>query len=432
MQVGSTQGAERIYATTRAIRKSFNASADAWDDLFLETDAPAWPISNTGRRAATLTAFSTEHLDKGFVALMISGPKIVSTFSGCGGMDVGFHNVGFETIWANEIQPDAAQTFRENIGNVVDPRDVREIDPFTDPTIPKGDLVIGGFPCQDFSRIWKQPGLDGSRGNYYKDFRNFVAAQKPKAFVAENVKGLLSANKRRAIDTIVRDLESIEPGYLIKPRLYNFAEYGVPQFRERLLIVGIRKDTGFNFRHPKPTHGPGTENPFMTSGQALRGVEEVPFNNELPRMSQKTREMLELIPEGKNYTSIDEDSEYYVKGLISHVYRRLHRDEPSPTVIAGGGGGTWGYHFEEPRALTNRERARLQSFDDDFVFYGSKTEVRRQIGNAVPPRGVEALATRLLPLFEDNYERVELESEIERLRALPIAERLKEANVEVD
>ena len=111
--------------------------------------------------------------------------------------------------------------------------------------------------------------------------------------------------------------------------------------------------------------------------------------------------------------------------MISHVYRRIHRNEPSKTIIAAGGGGTWGYHYPENRPLTNRERARIQSFPDDFVFYGSTTEVRRQIGNAVPPVGVHAVANALKPLFEDNYERVDLREELERLRNMPFEERLR-------
>lgn len=360
-------------------------------------------------------------------------PTIVSTFAGCGGLDAGFREEGFETVWAVDNDPAAARTFDENFDKgIIRVADIRDIDPFTDPTIPPADLVTGGFPCQDFSSIWKQPGLDGERGNLYKNFRDFIAALKPKAFVGENVKGLLTANKRQAIKTIVEDLESIEPGYLIKPMLYNFAEYGVPQFRERLLIVGVREDTGFNFRHPKPTHGPRGDHPYKTAGRALIGVEKVEANNEIPRQKQKTREMLEQIPEGGNYTCIPKDSPYYVKGLISHVYRRLDRNKPSSTVIAGGGGGTWGYHYEEPRALTNRERARLQSFKDEFIFEGNITEVRRQIGNAVPPDGVRPLAKRLMRLYTGDYEKADLSAEIARLKALPVDERIKEAVQEVD
>ena len=143
------------------------------------------------------------------------------------------------------------------------------------------------------------------------------------------------------------------------------------------------------------------------------------------RVTDRTRTIIGLIPEGGNFTSIPKDSPYYVKGMISHVYRRIHRNEPSKTIIAGGGGGTWGYHYPEPRPLTNRERARIQSFPDDFIFYGSTTEVRRQIGNAVPPVGVHRVAETLKPLFTGDYERVDLVSRLEELKKLPFEERYK-------
>lgn len=284
--------------------------------------------------------------------------------------------------------------------------------------------MLGGFPCQDFSIIWKQPGLNGKRGGLFRHFAEFVDAKKPKAFVAENVKGLLTANGGKAIDTIVKDFESIAPGYLVKPHLYNFAEYGVPQFRERVLFVGVRLDTGFRFIHPKPTHGPQARKPYFTAGEALKDVEKVPANNEHINIKEKTRQILELIPEGGNFTDIPKDSPLYVKGMISHVYRRLKLDEPAKTIIAAGGGGTWGYHYPEPRPLTNRERARLQSFPDDFIFKGSVTEVRRQIGNAVPPEGVRLVARRLMPLFTGEYEAVNLISEYEKMKQMSIKERL--------
>jgi len=233
--------------------------------------------------------------------------------------------------------------------------------------------------------LWKQLGLNGERGNLYKSFLRFIDAKKPKAFVAENVKGLLTANKGKAIRQILQDFESIEPGYVVIPKLYNFADYGVPQFRERVLFVGIRVDLGFKFSHPIPSNGPCTSNPYVSVGEALKDVEKVKYNNEHMNITEKTRSLLALIPEGGNFTDVPKDSPLYVKGMISHVYRRIKRDEPSKTIIAAGGGGTWGYHYPEPRPLTNRERARIQSFPDDFIFEGSVAEVRQQIGNAVPP-----------------------------------------------
>ncbi len=352
-------------------------------------------------------------------------PKVISLFSGCGGLDLGFESQGYETVWANDINEWAVKTFKKNFGDIISQENIEDIDPYTDKTIPDCDLILGGFPCQDFSVIWKQPGLHGKRGNLYKSFLRFIDAKKPKAFVAENVKGLLSANNKQAIEQIVKDFERIAPGYVVKIQLYNFAEYGVPQFRERVLIVGVRVDTGFEFFHPEPMYGPEKKYSYVTAGEALKGVEKVKYNNEKMNIAPKTVEMLKLIPEGGNFTSIPKDSPLYVKGMISHVYRRIKLDEPSRTIIAAGGGGTWGYHYPEPRPLTNRERARLQSFPDNFIFEGSNAEVRRQIGNAVPPKGVEAVAKALLPLFKEDYKIIDLSQLKAELSSMSVQDRLE-------
>jgi len=359
-------------------------------------------------------------------------PKVLSLFSGCGGLDLGFHLEGYQTIWANDFSEWAVQSFKNYFGDVIVHEDITKINPYKDKSIPDCDLILGGFPCQDFSVIWKQPGLNGKRGGLYRHFLEFVDAKKPKAFVAENVKGLLTANNKKAIETIIKDFESISPGYVVKVHLYNFAEYGVPQFRERVIIVGIRVDTGFDFIHPAPTHGPKGTLPYVTAGQAIKGAEKVPYNNEHIKSANKTIELLKLIPEGGNFTDIPKDNPLYVKGMISHVYRRINRNEPAKTIIAAGGGGTWGYHYPEPRPLTNRERARLQSFPDDFVFYGSIAEARRQIGNAVPPEGVRLVAKRLLPLFSGDYKKVDLQAQFNELSNLTIKQRIELASAEMD
>lgn len=352
-------------------------------------------------------------------------PKIISLFSGCGGLDLGFHQMGYQTVWANDFDHYACQTFSNYFGkNIIVEGDIEAIDPYTDKTIPDCDLILGGFPCQDFSMIWKQPGLNGKRGNLYKSFLRFVDAKQPKAFIAENVKGLLTANNKKAIQQIIEDFESITPGYIVIPKLYNFAEYGVPQFRERVLIVGIRIDTGFNFKHPMPTHGPKGIYPYITAGEAIEEANNIPFNNEHANIAEKTRELLKLIPEGGNFTDVPKNHPLYVKGMISHVYRRLKLDEPSKTIIAAGGGGTHGYHYPEPRPLTNRERARLQSFPDDFIFKGSMADARKQIGNAVPPKGVHSLANALLPLFNGEFKATDLTLKHLEFQNMTIKERL--------
>ncbi len=331
-----------------------------------------------------------------------NSPKIISLFSGCGGLDLGFHQEGYETVWANDFDHWACETFKKNIGDVIVEGDIEQIDPYDNTSIPDCDIVLGGFPCQDFSMIWKRPGLDGERGNLYKSFLRVVDAKKPKVFVAENVKGLLTANNKKAIKQIVSDFENIAPGYKVKVKLYNFADYGVPQLRERILIVGIRSDIDFDFEHPEPTHSAKDDEllPHVTAGEALANIPSDAKNTEQQNLSPKTVEKLKLISAGGNFTDIPKDHPLYVKGMISHVYRRIHPDEPSKTIIAAGGGGTWGYHYPEPRSLNNRERARLQSFPDDFEFVGTMTQVRKQIGNAVPPQGVRELAKTLKKIFE--------------------------------
>lgn len=354
-------------------------------------------------------------------------PQLISLFSGCGGMDLPFHKAGFKVVWAIDSNKYACKTFSRNIADVIINDSIENIDIAQ---VPEAEICIGGFPCQDFSLIWKRPGLEGTRGNLYTYFLDFVNKKKPKAFVAENVKGLLSANNYQAIKQIISDFESIAPGYLVKPKLYNFADYGVPQFRQRVLLVGIRMDTGFNFVHPQPEYGQNRKKPYRTAGEALTNVEAVLDNNKHHKIQTRTVEILNRIKPGGNFSDIPKDSPYYVKGMISHIYRRIHPDKPSSTIIAGGGGGTWGYHYLEPRSLTNRERARLQTFPDDFVFEGSTTEVRRQIGNAVPPQGIAAVVEALIPLFKGDYPKVDLYEMSKKLQGMSIQQRLKWAESE--
>ena len=313
--------------------------------------------------------------------------KAVSLFAGCGGLDLGFTQEGFDIIWANDYDHWACETYKRNFGDHVVEGDITTLNLNQ---IPKADIILGGFPCQDFSMLWKRGGIKADRGNLYRYFVNIVKTSEPKMFIAENVRGLLSANDGKAIKQIVADFAKTgKYGFDVEVHPINFANYGAPQLRERVLIVGVNKKYGKKFQLPPPTHN---EKTWMTSKEALRGVEEVAHNNEHQNITPKTREMLGLIPAGGNFSSIPKNHRLYVKGMISHVYRRLDPERPSTTIIAGGGGGTWGYHFKEPRPLTNRERARLFGYPDNFIFEGSITEVRRQIGNSVPPVGIRPIA----------------------------------------
>jgi len=322
---------------------------------------------------------------------MSKKPLVASLFSGSGGMDLGFIQAGYKVVWANDYEEKACETYASNLGEHIVCEDVSKIN-FKE--IPDIDIMIGGFPCQDFSMIWQRGGIATDRGNLYRYFVEAVKTKKPKIFVAENVKGLLTANGGKAIEQIAEDFAAI--GYVVDVDLYNFANYGVAQLRERVFIVGIRSDIDWDYAKPEPTHG---VDDYFTSGKALRGVKKIKYNNEHQKIADKTRRMLELIPEGGNFSDIPKGHPLYVKGMISHVYRRLDRNKPSTTIIAGGGGGTWGYHYEEPRPLTNRERARLFGYPDEFIFIGSISQVRKQIGNSVPPPAAKALAEQLLPAF---------------------------------
>ncbi len=289
--------------------------------------------------------------------------RVASLFSGSGGMDLGFKNSGFDIIWANDVNHWACETFKKNFGD----------------HITEGSITT----VKD-------------RGNLYRQFVRVVLAKQPKMFVAENVRGLLSANKGKAVTQIVSDFG--KTGYRVSVYPINFADYGAPQLRNRVLIVGIRNDLNKEFKLPSPTHTP---NSYITAKEALKGVEKVAFNNENQNIAPSTVSKLRLIPPGGNFTDIPKNSPHYVKGMISHVYRRLHPDKPSTTIIAGGGGGTWGYHYKENRPLTNRERARLFGYPDDFQFVGSIAEVRRQIGNSVPPAGIKPIAEAIKKFLDE-------------------------------
>lgn len=320
---------------------------------------------------------------------------VISLFSGCGGMDLGFHQAGFNIKWANDIEKRACETYAKNIGNHIVCGDITQMDYSQ---IPGADLILGGFPCQDFSLLWKRGGISTDRGNLYKNFVDIVELKQPLMFVAENVKGILTANKKKALKQIVKDFSDTgKYGYNTEAHLINFADYGVAQLRERVLIIGVRKDISDYFDIPSPLKDSSC---YVSSKEALEGVEKVKFNNEHQNIQPNTIEKLKLIPPGGNFTDIPKDSPYYVKGMISHVYRKLHPDKPSTTIIAAGGGGTWGYHYKEPRPLTNRERARLFGYPDNFIFDGTITEVRKQIGNSVPPLGILPFAQQIKIFLE--------------------------------
>lgn len=313
-----------------------------------------------------------------------------------------------EHLWSNDYDASACETYRYNICE-----DINDLSVHCGPVekLPIGDRsVLGeidcfafGFPCNDYSQVGEKHGLNGTFGPLYSYGVKVLKEYQPKFFVAENVGGLQSANEGRAFIQILTELE--ESGYQLTPHLYKFQEYGVPQARHRIIIVGIRNDLaakGIEFKVPAPTTLSSTE--YRTTYDAITYPplpEDAP-NNELTNHSAKVKEMLSHIPPGENawYPGIPEHLQLNVKGArMSSIYKRLDPSRPAYTVTGSGGGGTHMYHWEELRALTNRERARLQTFPDDFVFLGSKEAVRRQIGMAVPPLGAQIVFEAILKTF---------------------------------
>lgn len=314
--------------------------------------------------------------------------------------------------WANDIDPSSCETYRLNIaGDLNCPSvicvdvhkvDVTRLDPI--------DIFAYGFPCNDFSIVGEHKGLDGDYGGLYKTGVNVLNFHKPRIFVAENVGGINSANDGNAFQKILQDLQNAGEGYNLTVNLYKSEEYGIAQTRHRYVIVGFAKETGLHFRVPAPTH---LNNPVPVKN-VLDNIPITAFNNEPTRMSKKTVERLQHIKPGQNAWNADlpDHLKLNVKGAkLSQIYRRLHPDKPAYTITGSGGGGTHGYHFDEPRALTNRERARIQTFPDDYRFCGSKEQVRKQIGMAVPPHLANIIFTAILntlngvdyPSIEPSY-----------------------------
>ena len=314
-----------------------------------------------------------------------------------------------EHEWANDFDPETCRTYIRNIcpdnPESVICKDVRELDIETLGDI---DAFSFGFPCNDFSVVGEQKGFNGSYGPLYSFGVNVLKRYQPLWFLAENVSGLRSANEGKAFEKIKGDL--IEAGYRIYPNLYKFEQYGIPQSRHRMIIVGIRNDLPYEFKIPSPK-------PYAEYDVTCRTALECPpipedaSNNELTKQSLTVIERLKHIKPGQNAFTADLPPELQlnVKGAkISQIYKRLDPQKPSYTVTGSGGGGTHIYHYDEPRALTNRERARLQTFPDSYVFEGSKESVRKQIGMAVPAKGAKIIFEAILKTFAGiPYESVE-------------------------
>lgn len=284
---------------------------------------------------------------------------VASLFSGCGGLDLGFTGgfdfLGtlypeqpFDIVWANEINVEACKTYRQNLGEIMQ-GDVYEVME----TLPEHvDVVIGGFPCQDISINGKMQGIKGKRSSLYTAIVEAVKRTSPKAFVAENVGSLLLKSNSESFKKIVEDFGAL--GYKLNVQRYDSSKYGVPQTRDRVFIVGVRKDLAYHAPEPTTADFP------ITAKQAIDDLRDREWDPATAHIWSKAKRSGE---QGN---------------------RHLVADRPGYTIRAECHGNIQ-YHYDLPRRISMREAARIQSFPDSFQFVSGLRETERQIGNAVPP-----------------------------------------------
>lgn len=291
---------------------------------------------------------------------------------------MGLIAAGNSIVWAVDFNDDAVNTYNTNIGNHAVCEDITKV---KFESVPDADVIVGGFPCQGFSVANLRRAANDERNTLYLEFIRAVKIKQPKYFIAENVKGILSLDGGNAIQTIIRDFSEI--GYMVDMKLFNMADYGVPQTRQRVIIVGQRKDLGpnFLFQFPTPTHNKtGPLKPWVSIKETLDHFPDPDLPNDV-----------------LNHTY----SAYGVKYRNFTAHRPTNPDYPSPTILARGNGkgGVCAIpHYNGKRRLTVRESAAIQTFPDDFEFKGSMTSCYRQVGNAVPPLFSKLLGLELMRL----------------------------------
>jgi DNA (cytosine-5)-methyltransferase 1 len=350
--------------------------------------------------------------------------KVIDLFSGCGGLSLGFIKAGYTVIKALEYDKEIANTYKMNHPNVkmiVD--DIQNVDTSDFFQSGEADIIIGGPPCQGFSmagaRI-RNGFIDDPRNYLFKHYFNIVKLVKPKAFVFENVKGIRSMKNGEVFNEILRHFSSAElldgEPFNLYYRVVNAVEFGIPQKRERMIIIGVRKDNvDFEKIWNETINAIKKENPdYFEPVTVWDAIGNLPTpsengmvfnllpvtnyqnylsnskkssqiqNHNMTKHSKVAIERMKIIKSGENFTVLNEK----IKSVHSGAYGRLSWDIQSPTITTrfdtpAGGMFT---HPIENRTLTPREAARIQSFPDDFVFYGKRTSICKQIGNAVPPK----------------------------------------------
>jgi len=296
----------------------------------------------------------------------------ISLFCGAGGLDMGFERAGFKTIWANDCEPDACKTHESWSTATVICGDVAKID---EKSIPDADVMLGGFPCQGFSLSGPRK-INDSRNVLYKHYVRIVKAKRPFMFVGENVKGLLTMGDGMIIDAIIEDFSNC--GYDVYYQLVNAKDYGVPQDRERVIIVGFRKDLGIHeFEFPVP------RNYTVTLKEALKNM-PTPKSDEVCNQPYSSRYM------SRNRKRGWDEVGYTIPAMAKQV--TLWPGSPDMIKVDKD---IWRFGEGTSRRLSWREAAAIQTFPANVDFKGDLTSIYKQIGNAVPVKLAEIVATHL-------------------------------------
>lgn len=330
----------------------------------------------------------------------------VELFAGAGGLAIGMHKAGFQHVLLNEMNDKACETLRINQPdwNVLE-GDIHKVD-FT-PLRDCVDFLSGGFPCQAFSYAGKRCGLSDTRGTLFFELARAVKEIRPKVFMGENVKGLLSHDNGRTL-SIIRSAIA-ELGYtLVEPRVLKAIQYQVPQKRERLILVAIRNDLAplVEFHWPEPCKRVLTLNDAFFKGELYDC--NVP-QSEGQKYPEKKLKVMELVPEGGDWRNLPDEvarnymgGSYHLGGGKTGMARRLAMDEPSLTLTcAPAQKQTERCHPKETRPLSVREYARIQTFPDRWLFRGNLTDQYKQIGNAVPVNLAWAVGRSIMRLMND-------------------------------
>lgn len=359
---------------------------------------------------------------------------VVSLFSGGGGLDYGFKENGYRIVWAIDNQKNAVETYRKNIGSILC-GDITTIEPAD---VPDCDLVVGGPPCQSFSLSGKR-NVEDARGQLVWKYMDIIREKHPRAFLFENVTGLLSAKNKNGENIIQLLFEAFrEIGYTIAWKVVNAADYGVPQRRKRVIIVGLKGEEGFVF--PEPTHSedgskglkyvsvkdaigdltgtsaPGcayaiTQEPFSEYQRRMRRPDNLVTEQEMPTMSDLDEYIIRFVRPGGNYMDIPADvpsrriQRLQREGGHTTCYGRMLPDRPSYTINTYFNRPNVGcnIHYSENRLITVREALRLQSFPDSYeLVSGSKQGKHLIVGNAVPPLLAEVFAGALKKYFGEG------------------------------